>query len=510
MIFGATGFSLNWGSRGAKNAGLGNYLIFFPSAYYFALLQGRELIIFDDSFVGELCRLIECGFRFYSQVQAMNVNSSAAWSLKRSTWDVITHRGYERYSAGKDFKTTHVIAADGIDDQTHWIGLTHQTNLFASKIMGCGYHDFDCYSSRALQTLITGKVLREDLIPEVLVNIRSAGSDEGHLKIKGDPFILEILNNTISDGIGPKFDFAVHLRCQLTAFETESSSRSHSSLEKEVSSFMNSTIYKQVNQQIIHKIKSTAAMNSTVYIATDVQAVTTSIGTQLVNLGYRVSYSIYNSTHSRLHSELSKLREEHVTKNGTGVPLSAINTFAIALDWTNLAKSRTMLVWRNHQLKAMSTYARSAALSGCSRVWSLVYPGGLNDAKDTWALAFYGCRHIQSNMINMIPVTEASNMKDIIITTNSSAMITNTSLRYQSSIFNSTEYTANNKGIQSFKITKNTTNIVDINTITTTTTIPDSTWNDSSHNAATNASSFNILSPSSSAATTATAVAAPP
>lgn len=34
-------------------AGIGNFLIFFPAAYYFAALTGREILIADDSLIGK-------------------------------------------------------------------------------------------------------------------------------------------------------------------------------------------------------------------------------------------------------------------------------------------------------------------------------------------------------------------------------------------------------------------------------------------------------------------------
>ena len=38
---------------GGVGAGIGNFLIFFPAAYYFAALTGREILIADDSLIGE-------------------------------------------------------------------------------------------------------------------------------------------------------------------------------------------------------------------------------------------------------------------------------------------------------------------------------------------------------------------------------------------------------------------------------------------------------------------------
>ena len=37
-----------------KSTGMGNLLIFFPAAYYFAAITGRDLLIEDKSIIGEI------------------------------------------------------------------------------------------------------------------------------------------------------------------------------------------------------------------------------------------------------------------------------------------------------------------------------------------------------------------------------------------------------------------------------------------------------------------------
>jgi hypothetical protein len=34
-------------------AGIGNFLIFYPAAFYFALLSGRDILVMDDSLIGK-------------------------------------------------------------------------------------------------------------------------------------------------------------------------------------------------------------------------------------------------------------------------------------------------------------------------------------------------------------------------------------------------------------------------------------------------------------------------
>ena len=42
-------------------AGIGNFLIFYPAAFYFAVLSGRDIVVMDDSLIGEMCRVLHCG-----------------------------------------------------------------------------------------------------------------------------------------------------------------------------------------------------------------------------------------------------------------------------------------------------------------------------------------------------------------------------------------------------------------------------------------------------------------
>ena len=51
-----------FGCEECNGAGFGNQMIFFPAVYYFAALTGRDLLIFDNSMVGEFCKIITCGF----------------------------------------------------------------------------------------------------------------------------------------------------------------------------------------------------------------------------------------------------------------------------------------------------------------------------------------------------------------------------------------------------------------------------------------------------------------
>ncbi len=54
---------------GGEGAGIGNFIIFFPAAFYLAALTGREIIIVDSSLLGEMCRILHCGFPLLSDMR---------------------------------------------------------------------------------------------------------------------------------------------------------------------------------------------------------------------------------------------------------------------------------------------------------------------------------------------------------------------------------------------------------------------------------------------------------
>jgi hypothetical protein len=57
-----------FGCEECTGAGFGNLVVFFPSVYYFAALTGRDLLIFDNSTIGEFCKVIHCGFPLVSEM----------------------------------------------------------------------------------------------------------------------------------------------------------------------------------------------------------------------------------------------------------------------------------------------------------------------------------------------------------------------------------------------------------------------------------------------------------
>jgi len=105
-------------------AGIGNFLIFYPAAFYFAALTGRDIIIADDSLVGEMCKVLYCGFPHFSNVASAFPSILNAEKLNRirgaKAWD------FHRHISGESVLDDSLIRADGYKYMSGWyVGYNH-------------------------------------------------------------------------------------------------------------------------------------------------------------------------------------------------------------------------------------------------------------------------------------------------------------------------------------------------------------------------------------------------
>lgn len=54
---------------GYPGGGVGNTLVFFSAAYYFGMFSSRNILIDDNSLLGEICNVLHCGFPLYSHME---------------------------------------------------------------------------------------------------------------------------------------------------------------------------------------------------------------------------------------------------------------------------------------------------------------------------------------------------------------------------------------------------------------------------------------------------------
>lgn len=142
------------GSAHAGGAGFGNLLIFYPAAFYFAAVTGRDIIISDASIIGEMCSIIQCGFPFVSQLALAFPKILNEETL--ANVEEIKAVDFSRYmEESKDINPT-VVRASGYQPKSDW-WLWYNTTLHCvKKLTGCDLGDVTCTERHAYQRLIRG------------------------------------------------------------------------------------------------------------------------------------------------------------------------------------------------------------------------------------------------------------------------------------------------------------------------------------------------------------------
>jgi hypothetical protein len=244
--------------------GIGNYLVFYPAAYYFAALTGRviaplflfsfpivyllsrvffpplfffvlifmkDILILDNSLIGEMCSIIHCGFPLYSEAAVAypmvlprdgnSVRTVKAGEFSSHIW---------RQSLIED----RVVIASGYQYKSGWYGDNEFAHQCIDKLTGCPSEDGSCQDRYALERLVVGP-FRTKYRDETLRHI---------YHLAGIPHNLRKGMLGLPHAIAPRLDAAVHLRCQFSHFEWvvgPDDGNSWTDYIKEVDDFLNST-----------------------------------------------------------------------------------------------------------------------------------------------------------------------------------------------------------------------------------------------------------------------------
>ena len=195
---------------GGEGGGLGNFLIFFPSAYYFAALTGREIVIIDNSLLGEVCKVVICGYPFLSTMTEAYPEYFDDEAMKGvKGLKVMQFRDYfEKWPKDPlEVKDAPLLRADGYKYGSEWwLGLKYAESCM-QHITGCEVRDdVACGDRHALQKLIVGP-------------FRSKFTVEEESRILGVPKHVKHGILSLKHSLSPRFEVAVHLRTQFKHFE---------------------------------------------------------------------------------------------------------------------------------------------------------------------------------------------------------------------------------------------------------------------------------------------------
>ena len=342
---------------GGKGAGIGNFLGFYPAAYYFALLTGRLLFVLDDSLMGEMCAVVTCGFPKYSDMtKAFPRYFDSNKLAYKKAWDFRLH-----LDRSAPLEVFPVIVATGYKPTPGWYAGVAHAGECIRNITGCRPDDFVCHDRYAFRKLVLGPWLNS----QRLVDEES--------KIHGVPFNIKHAMLTLPHAFAPRLQAAVHLRCQFQHFERlvgPDDGAAWTAAVRELHDWMNSTapsagpgLFKAVKDRMVQDLgnSSAAAAKLTsigedesqiyVYAASDNEEVKEAFARYLEasTEAKFVVMRVINTYHVVHAKNLEYVRS---AGNFTGI-------IDLVLDWYALSLASNVYAWRR-DTDLLSTFAQSA------------------------------------------------------------------------------------------------------------------------------------------------------
>lgn len=198
--------------------GLGNTLVYFANAFFLATLTGRELIIGDHSGIGQMCRIINCGYPHVeemSKVYPQYLSANAIRGARSITggdlyklYNGVTDKNGVTKSVHDDWSDLKVVTNSGY--QAHVSGWWTQNETLAlciAKVTGCQrLYDNACAERYALQSLVKGPFQR-------------ALTEAEEKRIKGAPPSIMHSLVTLPRSYSQRLDVGICIRNQFHFFE---------------------------------------------------------------------------------------------------------------------------------------------------------------------------------------------------------------------------------------------------------------------------------------------------
>ena len=194
------------GSDNSAGAGIGNLLIFYPAAFWFAAFTGRNLIISDNSTIGDMCRIIQCGFPYASDLRL--AFPSILNKLALTKVEDVKSADFIRYIEGTKDVSANVVRASGFMASSDWWSYINETAHCVKKITGCDLGDVSCADRYAYQRLVRGP-------------FKSSLTEKEEKRIYGFPDHIKHAILTLPHAYAPRLDAAIHIRAQFHHFEQQ-------------------------------------------------------------------------------------------------------------------------------------------------------------------------------------------------------------------------------------------------------------------------------------------------
>jgi hypothetical protein len=331
---------------------MGNLLIFFPAAYYFATFTGREIIIQDNSIIGEMCNIITCGFPFVSDLAKAfpKILTPSAVANAREMKANDFQRHMEKIAVVNDA----VVRGSGFMSKSDWWSYFNESVHCVSRITGCDLGDVPCADRHAYQRLIRGP-------------FRSSLTIKEEERISGIPNHTKHAILTLPHAYAPRLDLAIHIRAQFEHFEA-STDINDPEYRKEVSTWLNGSecaeVFRDIESKTLELATQSAGVNTSVanwtriepfyiYLASDNEEVKDALSARLsrfMDSAYQLRIMKVDSKFIHHVKHFDKLKQ---ATNGEGI-------LDLVFDWYALTLSNVILGWRKGGTNFVSTFVHSA------------------------------------------------------------------------------------------------------------------------------------------------------
>lgn len=353
------------GAENSGGGGVGNLLVFYPAAFYFAAITGRDIIITDNSALGGICGVITCGFPFVSQLEEAFPHIVNPQTLTSAP--SLRHGDFIKYMESNLEASQPVVKVGGFLSKSDWWVWFNTSVACVAKLTACDLGDVQCAERHAFQRLIRGP-------------FKAAFTEKEEKRISGVPQSLKHALLTLPHAYSPRLDIAIHLRLQFHHFEKQTEA-AHPEYRREVADWLNGTDRKQVFGHMQQRLQQTVASipairNSSsitsnrkqqpvyIYIAADNEEVKDALVDEL-----RILFAPSNINNQRTTNSLEVLVMK-VDSSGGIAHVKDFNKFKsmtkdeglldLVFDWYALSLANTILAWRKGGTNMLSTFVHSA------------------------------------------------------------------------------------------------------------------------------------------------------
>eukprot|EP01031_Cornospumella_fuschlensis_P031710 gene31710-38322_t len=151
------------GHRDSPNYGFGNILAFFPAAYFYALLSNRQVVIWDDSYLGEFCKVVSTVRESYEDL------------LRPIDLHAVPYLRHQQFLShlGNNSLNDIIVTTSGMDSRSEWFAWQVLLRQCLSQLTGCAVGDVGCAERYAYQKLVVGPFKDYSKIaPKLIPNIK--------------------------------------------------------------------------------------------------------------------------------------------------------------------------------------------------------------------------------------------------------------------------------------------------------------------------------------------------